>query len=232
MNKLSNIINEFLLVEGLGESEYIKIYSIGRRGLTTLHKEVLPNSVTKIVPVNSDNTVDFPTEAYKVTRVGVLNKQGTEVKALTRNSTIGTLNPEICVSCRNDHSHCECENGFVRNSRTSPLGIGSWTNIGEYNISGRKILLHPNCNYCEIVIEYSTVLEKDGDICVDPLVEEALLAYLRYHVFRGKRSVGTYEKRDMKREYEVEKRKLKLMRNSLSRQELWQGALSRTKEGL
>lgn len=231
MKKLSDIVNEFLFSESLGESDYIKAYTIAKRGLSTLQKEVLINTKTKIVDVNSDNTVDFPKEAYKVTRVGVLGSNG-EVKALTVNSNIGTVNQELCNKCRCSRMSCECENGFGRATMSSSLGIGSWNNIGEYNIRGRKIYLSPNSSYCEVVVEYPAVHEQDGDICVDPLAEEALLAYLRWKMYQGKRNIGTYEKRDMLNEYKSERRKLKLMKHSHSRQELQQGARQTTKLGI
>lgn len=231
MKKLSDIVNEFLFTESLGESDYIKAYTIAKRGLATLQKEVLINTKTKILNVNSDNTVDFPKEAYKITRVGILGSNG-EVKALTRNSNIGTVNQELCNKCRCNRGTCECENGFGRATMTSSLGIGSWNNIGEYDIRGRRIYLSPNSSYCEIVVEFPSVMEEDGEPCVEPMAEEALLAYIRWKMFRGKRSIGTYEKRDMQADFKNERRKLKLMRNSHSRQELQQGARQTTKLGI
>lgn len=226
--RISDIVNDFLMENNLGESEYIKCFHIARRGLASLQKDVDPIRVRQCAEVNSDGTIDFPSEAMTVSNVGRL--KGDKFVPYTVNSNLGARRPK-CQRCRKGVETCGCEGGF-HSSISRSLGVGSWNNFGEYNVVGRKVYLSSDIINEDIYIEYSTYDQSDADNYVDPLLEEALIAYLAWKFFRSRRNVGLSEKRDYKEEYRIEKRKAKLRRNSLSRAQLQQASRQNIKAGL
>lgn len=226
--RISDIVNDFLMENNLGESEYIKCFHIARRGLISLQKDVDPIRVRACAEVNPDGTIDFPEEATKVYNVGFL--KGDKFIPYTVNSNLGARQPKCCM-CKSSVTDCDCDEGF-QSSFSRSLGVGSWNNFGEYNIVGRKVYLSSNIMNCDVYIEYSTYDQTDSDNYVDPLLEEALTAYLSWKFFRSRPSVGLSEKRDYREEYRIEKRKAKLRRNSMSRAQLNQLSRQHIKAGL
>lgn len=226
--KISDIVNNFLMENGLSESEYIRCFQIARKGLTDIQKDFGGVLVRECANVNSNGTIDFPKEAVKVYNVGFI--RGDDFIPYTVNSNLGDT-PSKCKSCKEYSYSCECE-PRGEHGMAETLGIGSWNNFGEYNIKNRVIYLSQDIICEDIYIEYSTYDQTEVDNHVEPIYEEVVGAYLAWRFFRARPNTGLSEKRDYELDYKKERRKAKLRKNSLSRAQLNQLARQHTKLGL
>lgn len=229
MVKLSDIVNNFLMENELGESEYIRAYQIGRSGLSTLTKDIKPYRDRICLQVRSDNSVEIPLEVGKVSKVGIM--EGGRFKAYTLNTALGK-NLDRCSGCKRGYADCTCSTDMYQDGLSRSLGVGSWTVIGEYNIVNRVIYLSPQNTNTEIVIEGTIRTDLNGDVVVDDILEESVQAYITWRYFRSKRGQQLSVIRDYEMNYKEERRKAKLRKNSVSRSQLNQISRQNTKQGL
>lgn len=226
--KLSEIISQILIETGAGDKEYIKLFHIGRRGLRTIQKDLIPLIKREVWAVEEDYTITFPPNVTRVGKVGII--EGGIFKSYTKNSNLGaTQVGRKNINDSNDYEVIEVSQG----SPTVSLGVGSWTNVGEYNIVGRKIYLSPHNDIEQVVVEYSTLDETEvGDYFIEPIIEEAVHAYIMWQYSLTKKGISAQEKAMFKDNYVVEKRRAKLRRYSATRTEMNQSARQDVKLGL
>lgn len=228
MSKISDIVNNFLMENGLSESEYVKCFHIARKGLAELQKDIAPELVRECANINDNLTIDFPSGAVRVYNVGFF--EGDRFISYTVNPNLGNR-PNRCHICKEAEHRCDCNTNHPANISKS-LGVGSWVNRGEYNIKDRVIYLSSDLKNEDVYIEYSTYDQSDTDPEVDPVLEEAMESYLAWRFFRTRNNVGLSEKRDYKQQYIIDKRKAKLRKNSISRSQINQVVREHVKMGL
>lgn len=236
-NRLSNVVSDFLMEADFGDAEYTKAYHLARRGLKDLQFDLPLETVeTVYLTINPDGTASLPEDCLKVLRIG-LEVNG-NIAALTRNKDItkrGRLNQQP-----HQEKPLYTPVGVVPSLYGKgqvferSLGRGSWTNIGEYYISGNTVFLSDNVvngDNC-VVIEYKAYQDTEEDPVIHPYVQEALIAFIRWKYAINKKYQDKWDKQYFEKEWHRLKRNAKWRMKAPIKQELNQSARQHTKEGL
>lgn len=241
---LRSIVADFLLEAGVGEDKFTRAYHIGVRALKELAYDVNGENKTEKLFIEPDGTAELPQDCLKVTKIGPLNSCG-EIQGLTRNSQLSKVRSTYCGECSQPlGTDCGCRDAkYPRNvagtsatlrTYASPLGVGSWTNIGEYRIDGDLVYLSQNCIGRDIYVEYNSFTQEDelGDMYVHPYLREAVIAFIRWKFYINIKTQYKQDKGYYQSEWHREKRNAKYRLKSNSKQELNQNARQHTKGAL
>ncbi len=233
---LKEIVSNYLIESGLGEAEYTRAYHVGLNGLRNLKMDLEPYKKRTKLFVNPDKTSTLPSDALKVTKIGDMGSDG-EIKAYTRNTNLGGTVKSKCGRCKKKVQNCRCKaQKPVHNTGDynyeGSLGVGSWTNIREYNVINRTVYLPPNHTTKDVWIEYSSLEDEGGDIYVNPFLEEAVIAYIRWRLAINRKNQDKWDKQYYENVFKEAKRTAKLRIKSPTKQELNQYARQSTKMGL
>lgn len=214
--KISQVVSEFLDELGLGEAEYSRAYRIAVRGARELQFDVYGTPKTQLVSVSCDGTAEKPEDCVKVLSVGLSGEY--ETRGLTQNSNLSkyeSYRPDI-----SGKSHWS-------------MGRGSWTDIGEYKDMGDYIILSPAHAHCgNVVIEYLSMVDDNGEYTIHPMASEALIAFIKWKWFNAKKNQSVWDKRDYERNWWNEKKNARMRIKSPSAQLLNQHARKNTKLGI
>lgn len=227
-NTLQNVVSHFLLEAGYGDAEYTRAYHIASRGLRELSIDLpLGHEYVAELPVEPNGTVVIPEDCVKVLGVKRL-LNGKEV-ALTMNPYLSKLDSSASAV-----NGSEVRMGTSPDWRGGSLGVGSYSNYGEYHISGNLIYLSSSIGHgCSIVIEYKAFPETETEEpYVHPYVREALIAYLRWMFSINRKNQDKWDKQYFEKEYHRLKRNSRSRIKGMTRQEMNQSARQHTKGGL
>lgn len=205
-----------------GDAEYAKAYRMATRGLRAINWDVSGESVEVDLTVECDCTVCLPDDFINLVRIGVVNARG-EVAELTENPQL-TLD----TGYRQGREY-EFDEPFEYRPTGGTMrsyGKGSLPNIGEFTVDkgANLIILNPDFFYETVRVKYLKRRKSGEDYLVDELVQEALIAWLRWQWFISKKGVSTYEKETYRRDWFNEKRLSRARINNVTKQTLNQMA--------
>jgi len=234
-DKLSAVVGIFLDEIQGGQAEYARCYRMAIRGWKELELDITGVPLTVFLPVASDNTADLPDNFIKETNVGVLNGKG-EIASLTRNNNL-ISNLDGCATVQHDTDILAFDNDEKFDNyiyQQASYGLGSYNHIGEFKVdmSANLIILNPDFNCGEIVLEYLGREEFEGEYTIDTRLVDALAAYIRWRYNIGKKGVGFGTAQAMMQEYIREKNNAKFRIKRPTIADMNQSARIHTKIGL
>lgn len=173
-----------------GDSD--KYWLLGLRGLESMHYNISAEPKTVRLPVNANQTVNFPADYVDWVKVGILNNKG-ELNTLKINNALtkfkdnnpnrlSLLTPDITdtwLSNANPFYLNYFNNGIYGTLYGAGGGIVTY---GECRIDdvNNIIILSPDFKYESVIFEYISSPEKDIDYMVDVRLREALIAFIAW----------------------------------------------------
>ena len=229
------------MVERLGldakDNRYARLLQIAISGLREMSYTMDTSKTTKVLPVNSNDTVDLPYDYIRYIRIGVC-----------RNGKIVSLglNPKICPMIYDDCGNPEVPKGnkktnldkaFVdRNHMSTSMyfnrrmeftgGVynarGGQNKLGEYKvIEDDGIIALQGFTGDEVILEYYADIEKvEGKFLVHPYDTETLKDWIWWKYIQNNKTVGTGVKREAERMYYNSLRKSRSNHRRFNIQEL------------
>ncbi len=169
-----------------------KYWILAMRGLEILHYNISAEPKTVRLPVNANQTVDFPEDYISWVKIGVLNGNG-EVVTLKVNNALTTYkdnNPNRIEGLTADITNGWIDNpsapyvNFFNNGNVETLyGVGGgMVTYGDCRIdeANNLIILNPNFAYPDLIVEYISSPERDTDFQVDKRLREPIIAFLNW----------------------------------------------------
>jgi hypothetical protein len=192
--KLSTIVAYFIDAHGKSMKDFDKCWILAFRALTDLNYSIaaLPKSVR--LPVQPNMTVQLPDDCLMWSKIGVLDQDG-RINTIKINNSLTTLRdenpnrlqyitPDVNTSLDSLFSAPFFFN-YYNNGIFYNMFFGvqnGYLQFGECRIDEKErlIILGLNFKYNEILIEYVSAPEKDGDYVVDTVLQEAIIAFIEW----------------------------------------------------
>jgi len=208
--KLKKIIGYFLDEINGGKVEYARAYRIAVLGNKNLKWDITGKIAQVCIPVEDDRTAQIPDWLGKITKVGKMNHVTGKIVGLTQNNSLAF---DTHCDTEDDEDNFPRENVldngeyYMNSFPPHSLGKGGYRNIGEYRISEEQglIVLSPDCDFSEIVVEGIDTRDNEGDVCVNELLSEAILAFVRWRWHLSKKGVPFQDKKEYRNLWKVEK---------------------------
>jgi hypothetical protein len=197
---LKTVVSYFMDQHVKSEGDQDMYWIIGMRGLTDLNYDIAAQPKTVRLPVLANKTVPFPADLLSWSKIGLLNSEG-EVVTLKINTGLTTFrdnNPNRLEDLTAN------VNSSVGTLAYSAYYLNYYYNNGYYNLFGvgggliqygecrvddknRVIVLPPDFNYQNIIVEYISAPERDEDFTVPLALQEALIAFIEWKTKLGPR---------------------------------------------
>jgi hypothetical protein len=181
-----------MCLDELGKSirDFDRIWIIAFRALSVLNQSIAAEPKTVRLPVLGNKTVPLPSDYVSWSKIGVVNDLG-QVCALRVNNALTTFsdnNPLRLTDIAGDVSNSLAQlansslwfNYYNDGAYFNLFGAsGGLITFGECRVDERNnvIILSPNFQYPDIVLEYITNPEMDGDYAVPGYLQEAIIAF-------------------------------------------------------
>lgn len=208
---LDDIVKEYLIEIGDNQmNRYARFYQFGVAGLREFHNDMTGVPKTVLLDINSNDTVDLPSDFVNYVRIGICGADGI-IYALGRNDNID-LNKQY-NDCGVQVKPNYQQTGFVGNVavvanpgefnanwRNGELegrffGIGGGNNANGYFRMNRNdntlVLSGLSCEVHSIVLEYLADIEVAGaDFPVHQFIIETLKAWIYWKSIQRDRNVA------------------------------------------
>lgn len=190
---LKTVVSYFLDQHDKSMGDFDKAWVMAFRALVQLGFSISFEPVTVRLPVDGNKTVKYPSDCISVTKIGVLNNVG-EVSTLRQNNALTTYkdtNPN-----RLSHLTADVQNAvpmilgfpFFFNYYDNGLyynlfGVGGGLiQYGSYRLDekNRVVILEPDFLYSNIIFEYISSPQKNGDYAIQIQLQEAVIAFIEW----------------------------------------------------
>lgn len=214
--KLNQLVGEFLDEINGGAAEFARAYRMAVRANRKMKMDLTGKVETVCLTLNSALIVEIPEDSIRVEKVGIMNEQTGKIMGLTENKSLSfntgchmedeeeEESDELDLGRRNEFSFGDDRfDQYIGES----LGKGGYRNIGEYRISEEEgiIVFSPEFCHSDVTLEYISNKDNDGDVCVNALVGEAIIAEIRNKWHIAKKGTTGFDKQFYKHESKVEK---------------------------
>lgn len=237
---LDQVVREYLLEAAEPEHKYIQALQFGISCLRELNFDVTGVPVIKELVVNSDDTVDLPSDYINYVRLGFTSRGG-GFQELGRNNQIAlNRNLDDCGArdARIPNDSLSSEGGYItagveyygahfRNGEATGgyYGLGGGNNVnGLFRIDKRynQIQLSGYRGGDTITLEYlSDPAKADGEFTVIPFALETVKSYIRYMMaLNHPRNISNAPY--LKQLHDKQKKKLRARLKSVSVQDILQ----------
>ena len=164
------------------------IHNIAKRGLREIGFDISKKIKTVKLDVESNDTVELPTDFVDVCKVGIITQEGV-IMALISNENITTLSATANTVGEDDEFDTLIFENYLHNGTLGRLyGIGGGHAPGHYkmNLEDNRIEIGQVSDISEIVLEYISdqALAENPEVHV--YAEEALRCYMYYRLMRKK----------------------------------------------
>lgn len=234
---LDSIVREWLFENGATEHKYPKMLSLALGCLRTLNMDVSGSPVARLLPVNSNNTVDLPNDFISLVTLGIYDTAGNVrplYPAFTKGKDVlidncgniqtsnGSGNTrEVIYWESNDHSYYnfgEVTGGF--------FGLGGGQNVnGYYTVNAERgyIALDNYAGGDTIYMEYLSDLKRtDGQFTIHPYIIDTVKSYLSWKSVENNFNIPLNHKEVSRRNYIIEKKKSVSRFKSFTKDEMLQ----------
>lgn len=175
------------------EGDQDRFWLLGLRALIQLNFDISAEPKTVRLPVNPNQTVNFPIDCLSWTKIGLLNSAG-EMSTLKINNGLSTLKD-------NNPNRLAYLTPNINDSTSSlvnaPFFFNYWYNDGYYNLFGSDnglvqygectvdeanelVVLPSDFRYDNIMFEYISSPLKDEDYKVQLALQEAIIAFIAW----------------------------------------------------
>ena len=177
------------------------------RALVDMLFDVTAEPVTVRLPVNGNQTVDFPPDCISWTKIGILNNNG-EVSTLKINNALTSfkdtnpnrltqLTPDITDGLPTLINSPFYLNYFYDGVYQPLFGVGGGLiQYGDCRVDDKNnvVILSPDFKYSSIIFEYISSPEKNGDYTVPLACQEAIISFIKWKSKLGSRDEYIAEK--------------------------------------
>ena len=170
--------------------------------------------------MDSNDTVELPSDFVDLCKVGVISNDGVIV-ALISNENITTLSATANSFGEDDEFDTLIFENYLHNGSLGRLyGIGGGHAPGHYrmNLQENRIEIGEVSNISEIVLEYIADQSRANNPDVHVYAEEALRCYMYYKLIERKSGVPANEKARARTEYYNELRKARARLSSFTKE--------------
>jgi hypothetical protein len=170
-----------------------KALGMAYRGLQNMHFNTTAEPKTVRLPVAANKVVYFPADYVAWVKIGLLNNNG-EVSTLKVNNALTTFrdnNPNRISQLSADindgwigNMDAPYFNYFNNGMYETFFGVGNagLVTFGDCRVDEKNnvIVLSPNFQYPDLIVEYISCPEKCGDYMVDVRLREALITFIAW----------------------------------------------------
>jgi hypothetical protein len=190
---LKQLVSEFLDQYSKTMKDYRKCWVIAFRGLRALNQSIAAEPKSVRLPVEANKTVNLPADYYALSKIGIVNGSG-EIVSLKRNNALSIFrdnNPDRITKLASEIGSTEPviipQNIFLNYVDNGDLNHlygagGGLITYGDYRLDEKNyvIILDPQFLYADILIEYISLPEQDGDYFVESCLSEAIIAFIEW----------------------------------------------------
>lgn len=175
-----------------------KLWILGLRALTDLTFDISGQTKTVRIPVLGNKTAPFPSDCLSWSKIGVLDEKG-QVNTLKINNALTTYrddNPN-----RLDYLTADINNGGASQALV-PYYANYYYGGGVYQLFGvgggvitygeckvdeknRVVILPPDFRFDSIIFEEISSPERDADYQVMTILQEAIIAFIKWKLKLG-----------------------------------------------
>ena len=221
---LNDIISDFKIT--MDDSDPVAnvsdraIHNIAKRGIREIGFDISKKIKTVKIEVDSNDTVELPSDFVDLCKVGVISNDGVIV-ALISNENITTESATANSFGEDDEFDTLIFENYLHNGSLGRLyGIGGGHAPGHYrmNLQENRIEIGEVSNISEIVLEYIADQSRVSNPDVHVYAEEALRCYMYYKLIERKSGVPANEKARARTEYYNELRKARARLSSFTKE--------------
>jgi len=221
---LNDIIADFKIT--MDDSDHVAnvsdraIHNIAKRGIREIGFDISKKIKTVKIEVDSNDTVELPSDFVDLCKVGVISNDGVIV-ALISNENITTESATANSFGEDDEFDTLIFENYLHNGSLGRLyGIGGGHAPGQYrmNLQENRIEIGEASNISEIVLEYIADQSRVSNPDVHVYAEEALRCYMYYKLIERKSGVPANEKARARTEYYNELRKARARLSSFTKE--------------
>lgn len=197
---LKRVISYFLDECSLPADELDKSWILSFRGLVLLNQSIAAEPKTLRLPKNGNQTVTLPSDYLSWSKIGVMDSGG-KVSTLKVNNALTTYkdaNPDRLSRLTPDVNNSLpllANSPFFYNYGYNGVyqtlfGIGTGlVQYGECRVDevNNLVILNPEFKYDSILLEYISSPQNDGDYEIPIVLQEALIAFLKWKYKMGSR---------------------------------------------
>lgn len=182
------------------DGDFDRFWVLSFRALVDMLFDITAEPITVRLPVNGNLTVDMPPDCLSWVKIGILTDKG-EVSTLRINNALTTFkdnNPNRLSQIDGDVNeglplliNSPFYVNYFYDGMYQPLfGVGGGLiqfggcRVDEIN---RVVILEPDFQYQQIVFEYISSPEKNGDYTVPIGAQEAIIAFIKWKAKLGTR---------------------------------------------
>jgi hypothetical protein len=178
--------------------DFDKFWILAFRALVACTYSISAEPITVRLPVQGNKTVIYPNDCLGVTAVGIMNSGG-QISSLKINNALTTYkdnNPNRISHLTSDVN----DNIALLSGR--PIFFNYYNNGDYYTLYGagsgliqygecridetnRLIVLHPEFQYDSVMLGYISSPEKNGDYAVPTVLQEAIIAFIKWKAKLG-----------------------------------------------
>lgn len=188
---LKQAVSYFLDQSDKSMGDFDKCWILAFRALVELNLDISNEPISVRLPVNGNKTVNLPPDYISWTKIGLLNNLG-EVNTLSVNNALSIFkdtNPnrlsDLTADVQTSYNMIfgipfflnYFDNGLYYNL----FGVGGGLiTYGECRVDEKNglIVLSPDFQYSEIILEYMSCPEKNGDYTIQIELQEAVIAFI------------------------------------------------------
>jgi len=199
---LKTIVAYFLDEYNKSDGDQDQAWILGFRALTKLNQQIAAEPKTVRLPLLPNKTVQIPSDCISWSKIGLLNTHG-EVVTLKINNGLTTFRD-------NNPNRLEDLTPNINDSVVAlggtPLFLNYFYNDGYYNLFGLGggliqygecrvderngvILMPADFKYRDIIFEYISSPERDGDYVVPTVLTEAIIAFIAWKMKLAPREI-------------------------------------------
>jgi hypothetical protein len=195
--KISNVVMSYLNEIGQGTDDFFRLLQIVTEGLSTELNVTHAYSIKAyFTTVSSVNTVDFPSDLIKLSRVGILIDG--LVYTLTKNNNIALNQGDICGVEMVADENLDAQ----RMPTTLNYARGGGFNIASYTVNDRTVIFKGSLADQTIVLEYkSSGINMSGETFIPTLLIPPLKEYLNWRLTKADKSASQLSKFEAKKEF-------------------------------
>lgn len=240
---LDSIINDYLVESEQSIHKYFKVWHIAFRGMEDLGLDFFYQIKSVKLPINSNFTVNLPSDYLNYSKVGVLNAKG-EIIPLKYNEKLTTyadLLPDRVAKTQDDslvdwsaNNWC-WYNYWDGSGYANVYGIPSGAPfVGSFKIDNANgvIVLDETFTYEYLMVEYVSSPQEGQEYYVPMQFREALIAWIAWKDSQNipaRSHMNLGDKRDKRRDFYNERRKAIAKWKPIHKEEMYQASQDQTR---
>lgn len=210
---LDQVVTDFILSvdhdDYVNNASEVLLRNLALRGIREMGFDVMKRIKSTTLVVNANNTVTLPDDFVDYTKIGHVGSDGL-VYVFGENKNFNLVGDPIDINndIQGDYGSYLFANYVYSSTNGRMYGLGGGFYSGQFrtDYENNRIELGSDCNFSNVVIEYVA----DEALATNPTIhvyaEQALRAYIYFHLVEKKGNIPQSEKARARHEYYNERR--------------------------